>query len=312
VVSAVNSGGESTNSAQAIATTLPLNLGSLIHRYSFNEAGGSIVRDSIGGPAWDGTLPNGGTLANGQVALAATSSQYVQLPAGIVAPLSDFTIEAWVCVNSLDTWARVFDFGHNTTTNMFLTIRTGDTGTPRFAITTNGAANEQRITAPVALTTGAWHYIAVTRKGNTGVLYINGSPVATNNSMTLRPADLGSTAFNYLGKSQYSDPYLNGQLDEFRIYNVALTPSEIAASYALGAQRLLSVEPPSIALTVTGSDLTLSWPLECAGYTLQWRTNLTEGAWSNVTSPSPQIMGDKWQITLPISNWPTVFYRLLK
>ena len=312
VVSAVNSGGESTNSAQAIATTLPLNLGSLIHRYSFNEAGGSIVRDSIGGPAWDGTLPNGGTLANGQVALAATSSQYVQLPAGIVAPLSDFTIEAWVCVNSLDTWARVFDFGHNTTTNMFLTIRTGDTGTPRFAITTNGAANEQRITAPVALTTGAWHHIAVTRKGNTGVLYINGSPVATNNSMTLRPADLGSTAFNYLGKSQYSDPYLNGQLDEFRIYNVALTPSEIAASYALGAQRLLSVEPPSIALTVTGSDLTLSWPLECAGYTLQWRTNLTEGAWSNVTSPSPQIMGDKWQITLPISNWPTVFYRLLK
>ena len=52
--------------------------------YSFT----SDASDSVGGSAWNGTLPNGGTFAGGQLALASSSSQYVQLPAGI---LSNYT-----------------------------------------------------------------------------------------------------------------------------------------------------------------------------------------------------------------------------
>jgi hypothetical protein len=41
---------------------------------------------------------------------------------------------------------------------------------------------------------------------------------------------LGSTANNYIGRSQFSiDPYLEGSVDEFRIYNRALSPDEIQA-----------------------------------------------------------------------------------
>src|SRR5262249_20917530 len=46
----------------------------LTHRYGFNDLPGStVVVDSVGGPSWNGTLPRGGTFANGQLSLAAAS-----------------------------------------------------------------------------------------------------------------------------------------------------------------------------------------------------------------------------------------------
>jgi hypothetical protein len=54
--------------------------------------------------------------------------------------------------------------------------------------------------------------------------------VARNTGVTQRPSGLGATTANYLGRSQYSgDPYLNGQLDDFRLYSRKLSASEIAA-----------------------------------------------------------------------------------
>jgi hypothetical protein len=44
----------------------------------------------------------------------------------------------------------------------------------------------------------------------------------------LRPSDLGDTGNNFIGRSPFaSDPYLDGQIDEFRIYNRVLSPVEI-------------------------------------------------------------------------------------
>jgi hypothetical protein len=312
VVSAVNGGGESTNSAQASATTLPLGLGALAHRYSFSETSGTTVADSIGGPAWNGTLPSGGTLSGGQLTLSSGSQQYVSLPAGIVSSLNDFTIETWVRLNSTSNWSRIFDFGNNTTVNMFLTPQNGGDGRLRFAITTGGGFNEQQINTTTTLSAGVWYHIAVTLNGNTGVLYVNGVPVGTN-TITLKPSSLGSTANNYLGKSQYPDPYLNGAIDEFRIYSVGLSPAEIAATHALGPNQLLSASSPPISIAATPTNLILTWPLASAGFTLQSRTNLIEGNWVNVAPPAPQIVGGQWQVALPLSgNGDSAFYRLSK
>ena len=51
--------------------------------------------------------------------------------------------------------------------------------------------------------------------------------MATNSNMTLKPSSLGDTTQNYLGKSQWNDPYLNGSLDDLRIYSRALSAAEI-------------------------------------------------------------------------------------
>jgi hypothetical protein len=124
---------------------------------------------------------------------------------------------------------------------------------------------------------------------------------------------MGNTSNNYLGKSQYADPYLNGAFDEFRIYTVPLSANEIAATDALGPNQLLSTNSPSITVASTGTSLTLTWPLASAGFMLQSRTNLVLGNWANVVSPAPQIAGGQWQVTLPVSSSAgSIFYRLSK
>jgi hypothetical protein len=101
--------------------------------------------------------------------------------------------------------------------------------------------------------------------------------VGTNPGLTLNPPSLGSTVNNYIGKSQYADPYPDGSLRDFRIYSVGLSAAEIAATAALGPDQLLITNRPPIEMTVTGTGLTLSWPLACAGFTVQSSTNLRRG-----------------------------------
>jgi len=313
VVSAMVLTNESLNSFPAGATTMSPTLGSLIHRYSFDESGGSNIADLVGGPVWAGALPNGGTLGGGRIALSPASQQYVSLPSGIVGSLTDFTVMAWVNLNSVSNWCRIFDFGNNTASNLFITPQNGSTGTLRFAITTNGGPAEQQVNCGSTLTTGAWHQVAVTLSGATGVLYLDGVPVGTNSGVTIHPSTLGNTSNNYLGKSQYADPYLDGAFDEFRIYNAALSPAEIAATAALGSGQLLSTNRPPLNVATSGTNLTFSWPLANAGFTLQTRTNLGLGNWVSVISPAPQIVGEQWQILLPQpSATNQVYYRLLK
>jgi glucuronoarabinoxylan endo-1,4-beta-xylanase len=313
VVSAVVAGSETPDSVQAATATVSPTEGSLVHRYSFSETGGNSIADSVGGPVWNGTLPNGGTLASGQLTLATASSQYANLPTGIVGTLSNFTIVTWVRLNSTTNWSRIFDFGSGSTTNMFLTPQNGGDGWLHFAITTNGGGSEQQINCSSTMSAGVSYQVAVTLNGSAGILYLNGLPVGTNSAMTLNPSMLGSTANNYLGRSQYPDPYFDGQMDEFRIYNVGLSAAEIAATVVLGASQQLNTNNPAMNITISGANLTLSWPLECAGYALQVRTNLMLGSWENVTSPAPQIVGGQWQVALPQSgNTPSMFYRLWK
>ncbi len=110
---------------------------------------------------------------------------------------------------------------------MFLTPKNGTNGKIRFTIKVDNLS-EQIIDGQAALPTGGWHHVAVTLNGSTGTLYVDGAQVGINTSMTLKPSDLGATTQNWIGRSQYSaDPSLNGRVDDFRIYNRALTASEV-------------------------------------------------------------------------------------
>jgi hypothetical protein len=141
--------------------------------------------------------------------------------------LTTCTISAWVYPVSVSNWQRIFDFGTGTTNYMFLTPSAG--GYIRFAIRTP-AINEQIINSTTVLSVGAWSHVAVVLNGTTGTLYVNGTAIGTNTAMTLTPSSLGSTTQNWIGRSQFSaDPYLNGIVDDFRIYGGALTATQVAA-----------------------------------------------------------------------------------
>jgi Concanavalin A-like lectin/glucanases superfamily/NedA-like, galactose-binding domain len=156
------------------------------------------------------------------------SNEYVNLPAGIVAGRSDITVSAWVNPSANATWSRIFDFGTGTTANMFMTVNAGGAGL-RFAITIGGGGAEQQLTGGGQLPLNTWSHVAVTLSGTTGTLYLNGNPVATNPNMTLDPANLGNTNQNWIGRSQYSDPFLNATVDDFQIYGRALSAAEVGA-----------------------------------------------------------------------------------
>jgi hypothetical protein len=111
---------------------------------------------------------------------------------------------------------------------MFLTINAG--GGPRFAITTGGGGAEQQVSSTAGqLPLNTWSHVAVTLSGNTATLYVNGTAVGTNPNVTLRPASLGSTNQNWIGRSQYADPYLNATVDDFHIYDRALSSADVGA-----------------------------------------------------------------------------------
>jgi hypothetical protein len=118
-------------------------------------------------------------------------------------------------------------------------------------------------------------------------------------------------AYSFIGKSLYSgDPYPDFTLDEFRIYNGALSANEIAATQVLGAGQLLSAANPVVSPVAAGGSLTLSWPLASAGYTVLTTTNLAAGSWTAAVV-SPQIVGGQWQLILPVTG-AAQYFRLQK
>jgi hypothetical protein len=196
------------------------------------------IKNAILGTLWaDGPIvgttgPNAtGPRTTGQLGNALKLGgvgEYVTLPAGIVNGLTDFTVSAWVNPAASTPWARLFDFGTGTGVYMFLAPTAGG-GPVRYAITTGGGGAEQQLSGTAPLPVNQWSHVVVTLTGTTGTLYVNGNPVATNPNMTLNPSSLGNTTNNWIGRSQYSDPFLNGTVDDFQIYNRGLSAAEVQA-----------------------------------------------------------------------------------
>lgn len=257
VVSASNANGESDPSNEETAA-----ISDLVIHLKFDETSGNAATDSSGN-GWNARLVNGPTFASGKLGnsleLPNSSAEHATLPTGVVSGLDDFTISLWAKVNSFATWARIFDFGTGTNNYMFLTPQY--TGTApnaaklRFAITTPTVA-EQSITSSTAVSAGTWFHVAITCSGNTGRMYLNGNLVGTASNMTLRPSSLGLTNQNYLGRSQWPDPYFNGSLDDLRIYSKALTQQELT-------EVAVPIPEAPISLTAIPDDgkVTLSWPI---------------------------------------------------
>jgi autotransporter-associated beta strand protein len=260
VVTAVNSLGESPVSS-AVSQFANFNLPQTDLR--MDESSGTVAADSSGN-GWNGTLVNGASWAAGKLnnAVSLSASSSVSLPSGILAGGTDFTVSAWVKVNSSTANQRIFDFGTSTVPGasvgayMFLTPNNG-AGHVRWAITTAGYNNEQSIQGPSAIATGTWTHVAVTLSGHVGTLYVNGVASGTNTSLTLTPSSLGITTNNFIGKSQYSgDLTLQGSVDEFMVFRRALSGAEIAAlATPPSAPASLNVIPGNNQATLTWSSV---------------------------------------------------------
>ena len=185
--------------------TLSGNNGTLINGPTFNSGnGGSIVFDGI--------------------------NDYSSFPTGFISSLTSFSVDSWFYWTDNGNWSRIFDFGTGTNVYTYLTP-SSDNAKVRFAITVSSFGSEQRLETS-KFTSNTWNNVVITLSGTTGRMYVNGSLVQTNTGMTLNFSSLGSTALNYLGRSQWSsDPYLSGRISKFSIYNTALTADQVLQNY---------------------------------------------------------------------------------
>jgi uncharacterized protein YjdB len=259
----------------------------LIHRYSFSEAAGArTVKDSVGGA--DGAFVGGGAFnGTGKLRLYG-SSGYVNLPNGLVSGLTNVSFEAWVTWMGTAMWERIFDIGNNVngeggqgtgTTYLFLSPL-GGANVVRFGITiTGGGAGEQLLDGRAALTRNQEVHVAVSynRTAGTARLYVNGQRVAAG------PINIDLSSIEdvnvWLGRSNWPDPYLNGWLNEFRVYNGGLLDADVAASFASGPDALPGeIKRPTISVGRVGADVVLTWPATATGFILESAPRLGDAA----------------------------------
>ncbi len=192
------------------------------------------------------------SFVNGKVGTKAISlnsvNGFVQLPA-YTANHQEMSIAMWVYWRGGSAWQRLFDFGNGESEYMFLTPRSGD-GKLRFAI--KNGSEEQQLNATSALPISKWSHVSVTLGTDGAHMYVNGVLVAESSDINIRPIDF-KPILNYIGRSQFSDPLLYGYVDDFRIYNYALTASEVTQL----SENLSSIEDTR---TVKESILSV-WPV---------------------------------------------------
>jgi hypothetical protein len=214
----------------------------MINRYSFND-GDTAAVDSIGGK--DGTLTNTAKISGNKLVLDGSSA--VNLPSDVLpSSLQSVTIEAWFQDNSTaDNWCRLFDFGETNGGDggqgLFCVPR--QYGTTRFTVATNGtpswSTGENTVSGPIH--PGLETHVACVWDGPAKEIkiYINGHLEGTLATTMNLAAAARENAF--LGDSSYpGDPYFNGSINEFRIYDTALTDEEVTESFNAGPDISLS------------------------------------------------------------------------
>jgi len=224
-----------------------------------------------------------------------------------------------------NVWQRVFDFGINDrgtnangvgTNYVIFTPARGGTGLPAFEETTvNPFGNlvdpkAAVVAAAAPLNLGEEVYIAITYDPltNSTRLYLNGALIAST-SDPVNPSSDFKDHSNWLGRSQWQrDPYLNGTLNEFRIWQGVLSPEEIASHRAAGPDQQFVTTRPALRIARTADSVTLSWPGSGTEAQLQTASSPLASDWTKVTNDIP-VEGGVYRVSLPLNTGPT-FYRL--
>lgn len=138
----------------------------------------------------------------------------------ILRPSTAITISAWVYMTGYSTaLSGIVNYGAG---GYWLSV--GSNGIPYLYITSNTAVN-----AVSVIPLNQWRHIVATYDGSTGKIYINGS---LNNSQTWTGA-ISSYALNcFIGSNKaVAGRYFQGSLDDVRIYNRALSSSEVQSLF---------------------------------------------------------------------------------
>jgi hypothetical protein len=218
----------------ASAETSALFSSDLIAYWKFDEATGTTATDSSGNRN-TGTLMNGPQWTPGIVGTAlyfdGVSHNVTVMDSNSLNPSKAFTLSAWV--KPASTFA---DFRSILAKNYKYYLYASGTGFCGDGSPLGGIheGSDIAVCQPFLLPTNTWTNLGLTYDGSTLVLYRNGvatvsSPISTALSPTAGTLQIGA--------SEYGE-YFKGAIDEVRIYNRALTATDIQNVFQQGAINL--------------------------------------------------------------------------
>ena len=186
---------------------------------------------------WNGTLVNspGFNSSNlGSISFDGTND-YVRV-SDITTITTQITVEAWVFANSIGSY-----------NSMVAQYRTGNPATSSWILETFGSnayffiANGASLASgSISFETGSWKHFVGTYNGSTVKLYkdsilspTTGTIAAMNNSSL----NINIGALYSSGGAEGSDGLWNGRISQVKIYNRALTDSEVLQNYNANKSR---------------------------------------------------------------------------
>lgn len=245
----------------------------LILYYSFDNGGVADVGQEV--QSFNVSFSSTDSVSGSSVYMDGNSS-YLQLTSDLNESLSeDFTISTWVKFESLNYWMRVFDFGANDKSYAFLGLSAPND--LRYALLSDKTAAELNMTAAGVVSEDTWAHYTLVRKEETMYLYVNGVLVQQSKAFgDNSPSDIVNS-LNYIGKSQFSaDPYFHGLIDEFKVFDAALSDSEIVKNMLSGIKTDFASYAPLHANIFDGKEVKADLKLisfETDETTLIWSTS---------------------------------------
>lgn len=203
----------------------------LVADWKFDERNGTIAHDSSGNnlngtianPIWVTARKSGGLNFTG------TTTQNVNFgnPSSLSFPSSDFSIVSWIYPTSATYYIVVINKGDGasaTNSQYELLTSSGGNGKFSFDIFIGGANNQT--SEPTAHTLNQWYFVCGVRSGSNCILYVNGINVASN----VFTGTLNTTT-NAVKVGVAGSLPMYGNIDMVRIYNRALTSTEVIQLY---------------------------------------------------------------------------------
>lgn len=162
---------------------------------------------------------------------------------------SDFTtgltISVWCNPSLARNWARFIDFGRGAGVDNILFARDGTTASMACHMYTNSGNSGMYMSVMNAINLDVWQNLVVSLDSSRNVtFYRNGYPVAAGVFAAL-PRRVQRTS-NYIGKSNWSDEYYEGLMDELRFSAVSRSSNWIWACYMSVASNSLFISASNV------------------------------------------------------------------